>query len=182
LRFSQVCEYVHLTVIESNNGESLSHGRSSKPKRHNAKLCPFAIRQRIVNALANGDSKRAIARALRVSNNTVTAVAEQEWQQVEARKERLAAQAERNALMAGEQIAEALQKRKYPPSALVPVYGVSVDKALVLRGDGSIQPNLHLHLQSIDIAGQFNELLATLQSKPLPANSTDERTDTRGSA
>jgi DNA-binding NarL/FixJ family response regulator len=72
-----------------------------------------------VNALANGDSKRAIARALRVSNNTVTAVAEQEWQQVEARKERLAAQAERNALMAGEQIAEALQKRKYPPSALV---------------------------------------------------------------
>lgn len=137
-----------------------------------------------MNALANGDSKRAIARALRGSNNTVTAVAEQEWQQVEARKERLAAQAERNALMAGEQIAEALQKRKYPPSALVPVYGVSVDKALVLRGDGSIQPNLHLHLhlQSIDIAGQFNELLATLQSKPLPANSTDETTDTRGSA
>ena len=134
-----------------------------------------------MNALANGDSKRAIARALRVSNNTVTAVAEQEWQQVEARKERLAAQAERNALMAGE-LAEALQKRKYPPSALVPVYGVSVDKALVLRGDGSIQPNLDLHLQSIDIAGQFNELLATLQSKPLPANSTDERTDTRGSA
>ena len=36
------------------------------PKRHNAKRCPFAIRQRIVNALANGDSKRAIARALRV--------------------------------------------------------------------------------------------------------------------
>lgn len=50
----------------------------------------------------------------------MTAVAEQEWQHVEARKERLAAQAERNALMAGEQIAEALQKRKYPPSALVP--------------------------------------------------------------
>ena len=76
-----------------------------------------------MNALANGDSKRAIARTLRVSNNTVTAVAEQDWQQVESRKERLAAQAERNALMAGEQIAGALQERKYPPSALVPVMG-----------------------------------------------------------
>ena len=54
-----------------------------KPKRHNAKLCPLVIRERIINALAAGDSKRAIARALRVSNNTVTAVADQEWQRVE---------------------------------------------------------------------------------------------------
>jgi DNA-binding NarL/FixJ family response regulator len=63
-------------MIESNNGESLSRAHRLNPKRHNAKLCPFAIRQRIVNALANGDSKRAIARALRVSNNTVAAIAE----------------------------------------------------------------------------------------------------------
>lgn len=54
---------------------------------------------------------------------------------MEARKQRLAAQAERNALLAGEQIAEALAQRKYAPSALVPVYGVSLDKALALRGD-----------------------------------------------
>ena len=73
-------------MIEPNNGVSLSEPHRHKPKRHNAKLCPFAIRQRIVNGLANGDSKRAIARALRVSNNTVTAIAEQEWQQVAARK------------------------------------------------------------------------------------------------
>jgi len=152
-------------VIESNNGESLSRARRHKPKRHTAKLCPFAIRQRIVNALANGDSKRAIARALRVSNNTVTAIAEQEWQQVEARKERLAAQAERNALMAGEQIADALEQRKYPPSALVPVYGVSLDKALALRGDGPIQPHLYLHLQSRDIAREFNAFLAELDAR-----------------
>ena len=123
---------------ESNNGESLSHGRSSKPKRHNAKLCSFPTRQEIVNALSNGDSIRAIARTLHVSNNTVVAIQNQEWQQVAARKGRLAAQAERNALMAGEQIAEALEQRKYPPSALVPVYGVSLDKALALRGDASL--------------------------------------------
>ena len=67
------------------------------------------------NALADGNSIRAIARALRVSNNTVVAIREQEWQQVAARKAILANQAERNALMAGEQIAEALEQRKIRP-------------------------------------------------------------------
>ena len=62
---AQTLLYVHLIVNQSNNGESLSHGRSSKPKRHNAKLCPFPVRQQIVTTLANGDSVRAIARALR---------------------------------------------------------------------------------------------------------------------
>jgi hypothetical protein len=76
--------------------------------------------------------------------NTVTAVAEQEWRQVETRKQRLAAQAERNALLAGEQITEALHQQKYTPIALVPVYGVSLDKALALRGD-SVSTIRHLH-------------------------------------
>ena len=80
-----------------------------KPKRHNAKLCRFTVRQQIVNALANGDSKRAIARGLRVSNNTVTAIAEQEWQQVEARKQRIVAQCERNATLAADQLSERLE-------------------------------------------------------------------------
>src|SRR5438067_793079 len=121
---------------ESNNGESQSNGRSSNPKRHNAKLCPFAIRQRIVNALANGDSKRAIARRLRVSNNTVTAIAEQEWQQVDARKQRIVAQCERNATLAADQLAERLETEKLSANQLVPVFGVSVDKMLALTGQG----------------------------------------------
>jgi hypothetical protein len=148
---------------ESNNGESPSHGRSSNPKRHNAKLCPFPTRQEIVNALANGDSIRAIARALHVSNNTIVAIQNQEWQQVAARKERLAAQAERNALVAGEQIAEALKQRKYSPSALVPVYGVSLDKALALRGDASL--TLRLNPNPIPQISQEMVLLPRSQTR-----------------
>ena len=181
----QVCEYVHLIVIESNNGESLSHGRSSKPKRHNAKLCPFAIRQRIVNALANGDSKRAIARALRVSNNTVTAIAEQEWQQVAARKARLAAQWEQVATKAVDQLNDHLDASTLPPNALVPIAGVATDKLLALSADPALtqsQQHLHLHLQSTDIARQFNDLLRSLQSTAGQAPSlalTDETTEQR---
>ena len=104
------------------------------PKRHNGKHCPLAVRQRIVNALANGDSKRAIARGLRVSNNTVTAIAEQEWQQVDARKQRIVAQCERNATLAADQLAERLATEKLSANQLVPVFGVSVDKMLALTG------------------------------------------------
>jgi hypothetical protein len=121
-------------MIEPNNGHALSIARRISPKRHNGKHCPLAVRQRIVNALANGDSKRAIARTLRVSNNTVTAIAEQEWQQVDARKQRIVAQCERNATLAADQLAERLETEKLSANQLVPVFGVSVDKMLALTG------------------------------------------------
>ena len=93
-------------MVESNNGQ----GDHPKAKRHNAKLCPLAIRERIVNALAAGDSQRAIARHLRVSPMTVRVIADQEWAQVSARKGRIAAQSERNATRAAELIAEKLER------------------------------------------------------------------------
>src|SRR5437762_13600207 len=110
------------------------------PKRHNGKHCPLVVRQRIVNALANGDSKRAIARGLRVSNNTVTAIAEQEWQQVDARKQRIVAQCEHNATLAADQLAERLETEKLSANQLVPVFGVSVDKMLAPTGQGPRLP------------------------------------------
>ena len=128
-----------MNMIQSDNGESPLQRVRRTPKRHNAKLCPLVIRERIVNALANGDSQAAIARALRVSRNTVNAVAEQEWSKVEQRKARIAAQSERNATRAAELIAEKLERGDVPLNVLVPVYGVSVDKALALRGDAQLR-------------------------------------------
>jgi hypothetical protein len=123
--------------MQSSNGQLLPQPSCPKPKRHNAKLCPFAIRQRIINALANGDSQRAISRAFHVSNNTVAAIREQEWQQVGARKERIAAQCELNATLAAERMMEKLQgTQDIPLNTLVPVFGVSADKLALLRGRG----------------------------------------------
>lgn len=141
-------------MSEANNGESLSGTRPLAPKRHNAKHCSLADRHQIINAFANGDSKRAIARALRVSNNTVDAVAEQEWQQVAARKERIAAQCERNATLAANQLAERLETEKLSANQLVPVLGVSVDKLLALRGEPQMtiaHEHLHAHLTDEDL-------------------------------
>jgi len=143
-------------MIESNNGESLSGRRPLAPKRHNAKHCPFAIRERIINSLANGDSKRAIARTLRVSNNTVTAIAEQDWQRVAARKAILAARYERIAFLATEkQINHLESDEKIPLSVLLSVGGTAVDKVLVLRGEPSftIQHDVRLDWEKQQMAG-----------------------------
>jgi hypothetical protein len=143
LRFCKANLYVHLIIMQSSNGQLLPQANRLKPKRHNAKFCPFAIRQRIINALANGDSQRAIARALHVSNNTVAAIREQEWQQVAARKERIAAQCELNATLAAERMTDKLRGTDdIPLNTLVPAFGVSVDKLAVLRG----------HAPSVNIA------------------------------
>jgi Homeodomain-like domain len=159
-------------MSEANNGQDPALKLAqARPKRHNAKFCPLVIRERIVNALADGDSRRAIARALRVSPNTVTAVAEEEWRRVDARKARIAAQSERNATRAAELIAEKLEGKDPPLNVLVPVFGVSVDKALALRGDSQLriafdQPHQHIHAhitpQSLD------EILAHLPSRNDP--------------
>src|SRR5262249_11360009 len=98
-----------------------------KPKRYTAKFLSFASRERIVNALANGDSQRAIARNLRVSPNTVSVVAEQEWTRVEARKRRIAAQAERAATRAFDELNQRLDAPKgISTQLLVPITGMSV--------------------------------------------------------
>jgi hypothetical protein len=139
---------VHPNMVEQANGQ-----RDSKPKRHNAKFCPDTIRQRIINALANGDSMRAIARAQHVSNNTVVAIREQNWQQVASRKTRIAAQAELNATLAADRITNELQsKRQIPLNVLVPVFGVNVDKAVALRGDSALTIS-HEHTHTLSISG-----------------------------
>jgi len=161
---------------EANNGRDpftaenavIAAPTQPKPKRHNAKLCSLAIRERIINALAAGDSQRAIARHLRVSPMTVRVIADQEWAQVSARKDRIAAQSERNATRAAELIAEKLEHEHVPLNVLVPVFGVSVDKSLALRGDASLTINLahqHQHIHAPIQPTSYQDLLAKLRSR-----------------
>jgi hypothetical protein len=132
-------------MIQS-NGQTLPQQERTKPKRHNGKLCPLAIRQRIVHALANGDSIRSIARSFHVSNNTVTAIREQEWQQVETSQQRIAAQCRQIATKALDRINDRLEQPKsIPTRELIPIAGVAIDK-IVLLDRGAKLPDLHQHL------------------------------------
>jgi len=161
---ASVC--VHLIMSEAN---TLTPPQR-KPKRHNGKLCPLVIRERIVNALAAGDSQRAIARHLRVSPNTVRVVAEEEWRQVDARKARIAAQAERAATKAFDLLNQKLDSDgdKITVNQLVPIAGFSVDKLLALRGDSQLRIALdhtHQHIHAHITECSYQDLLAKLRSR-----------------
>jgi len=161
----------HPFTAAENTTIALPPRAQPKPKRHNAKYCRPAIRERIVNALANGDSQAAIARALQVSRNTDNAVADQEWIKLEQRKARIAAQSERNATRAAELIAEKLERGDVPLNVLVPVYGVSVDKALALRGEAQLriafdQPHQHIHAHITEAT--MDEILSHLPRRDPP--------------
>ena len=156
---------------ESNNVQDAEFTPTQpKPKRHNAKLCPLVIRERIVNALAAGDSQRAIARHLRVSPNTVRAVSEEEWRQVDARKARIAAQAERAATKAFDLLNQKLDSDgdKITVNQLVPIAGVSVDKLLALRGDPNLRiafDHQHEHIHAHITESTYDEILASLPNR-----------------
>ncbi len=102
---------------------------------HTGKRLNDAKRNAIVRGLANGESKAKLTKRLRTSVHIVNIVADEQWQDVAQRKELLAAQAEHNAAVAGEQLAAHLATGKIAPNLLVPIYGVSMDKAIALRND-----------------------------------------------
>src|SRR6516225_4446368 len=134
-------------MSEANNGQqhpftaenaTLPAPAQPKPKCHNAKHCSLVKRERIVNALANGDSHRAIARSLRVSPNTVRVIAEK------------------------------LEHEDVPLNVLVPVFGVSVDKALALRDDSALRiavDHTHSHIHAHLFNQSFDEILAALSRR-----------------
>jgi IS30 family transposase len=159
-------------MVEQNNGQ----GDHPKPKRHNGSSLEPVERQRIIRLLGNGESCRSIARQLHHSHSVVEAVAKQEWAQVSARKERIAAQSERNATRAAELIAEKLESENVPLNVLVPVFGVSVDKALALRGDPTIQvQHQHQHIHAHISPTTYSELLAKLPKRNPSGNPTNNR-------
>jgi hypothetical protein len=113
--------------------------------------------------LGNGESCRSIARQLHHSHSVVEAVAKQEWAQVSARKERIAAQSELIANEAAERLLQSVRSGQIKGSALVPVYGVAVDKALALRADYTIRvDHQHQHIHAHITPMSVQDILAKL--------------------
>jgi hypothetical protein len=163
--FYNVSIYVHLNLRESSNGQGSERG-CHKPTgvRHNGKLCPTEKREAIINGLAAGKSKRAIARECKASHSTVDAIEQKEWAQVSARKQMLAAKHERTAVLALDELLHRLETRpgEIPTPVLNIIGGTSTDKALALRGDslGTIR-----HIHSIDISDEDIVAFAVARSQ-----------------
>jgi hypothetical protein len=99
----------------------------------------------------------------------VTAIAEQEWQQVESRKARIAAQAERIATLAADRLHKKLESDDdISPSALVPIFGVAVDKMLSLRGDAALtiqHQHQHQHSHQHELIAALNAAVERIEKR-----------------
>src|SRR6516165_1497513 len=106
-----------------------------KPKRHTAKFLGGRKQQATITALAKGESKRAIARSLRVSTNTVMAVAKTEAAAIEDFRRRMADEAGELANKARERSLATIDSAS--PAVANAIYGTAVDKMIALGGNAA---------------------------------------------
>ena len=132
----------------------------------------------IVQLLADPDATvMHIAKLHRVSEHTVRAIREREAVAIAERKQRLMSIFANVAEISAERMEELAGQASLRDAGITS--GIATDKLLSLSGDPALtqtQQHLHLHLQSNDIARQFNDLLAAAQAPP--AALTDEKPNT----
>jgi hypothetical protein len=153
---------VQANMIASQKGQSqIQSPKSKRQGRYTGERISGAKYRTIVDLAAQGRQIDRIAREAGVTWRTAKAVVERESRQIAERKQELLEQSLRIARRAANQI-EAKINDKARLSQLVPVYGVAVDKIAALSSDTltQSQQHLHWHLESHDVAREFNELLA----------------------
>src|SRR4029450_3138273 len=177
---------VQANMSESHNGQSQIQCAQSKPKgKATGERIPGYKYQLIVEAAGREKPVARIARQSGVDRATATAIIQRESRTIQQRKQELLDQSLRIARRAANEI-EAKINDRASLSALVPVFGVAVDKVNLLSAAdplSGVQQHLHLHLQPNDVTSNFNKLLDRLEAKaralppsPPPAL-TDERKD-----
>jgi hypothetical protein len=153
---------VQVNIVLPQKDQSQLQRAKSKPKgSYTGERIPGAKYRAIVDLAAQGRQIDRIAREAGVTWRTAKAVVERESRQITERKQELLEQSLRIARRAANEI-EAKINDKARLSELVPVYGVAVDKIAALSSDTltQSQQHLHWHLESHDVAREFNELLA----------------------
>jgi hypothetical protein len=164
-------------MSESHNGQSQIQ-RAPKPRgTYTGERLSGAKYQAIVDAAAQGASINDIARTVGVTWRTANAVVARENRAIAVRKQELLDQSLRIARRAANQI-EAKINDKATLSQLVPVYGCATDKVALLSAADPFAPSqhIHMHLQPVDVCGNFNRMLRELEEKTSKLRELEEKT------
>jgi hypothetical protein len=159
----------------------------AKTGRYTGERIKPAKLQAIINALGSGQTIEHITRTLHCGTETVLGIRERESEDIEKRKQLIRASAARLAANGFDKLNREMDAGNINGALLVPVTGMATDKVIALSPPepfpSSYQQNLHIHLQPVDAAGNFNRMLRELEEKaralppsPPPAL-TDERKD-----
>jgi transposase-like protein len=155
---------VRVNIIQPKNGQdrfTAERVLRTRPKTYRA----------IVQLLADpGATVMHIARRHRVSEHTVRAIRQREAVAIAERKQRLMSIFGNVAEIAGERMEELAGQATLRDAGITA--GIATDKLLALSSDPHANNYLHVHLQPVDLIGQFNEMLRKLQSSALKAKDT----------
>jgi hypothetical protein len=161
-------------MIQLRNGQS-----QPEPKRRGRFTGERLLRERprvyrkVVELLAEPDmSINQITKLCRVSEHTVRAVRDRETISIAERKQRLTSIYGNVAEIAAERMEELAGTASLRDAGITA--GIATDKLLALTQDPLSQANnhLHLHLDSIDVMGQFNQMLKQLPTTASIAKNT----------
>jgi hypothetical protein len=132
----------------------------------------------VVELLAEpGMSINQITKLCRVSEHTVRALREREAISIAERKQRLMSIFGNVAEIAAERMEELAGEASLRDAGTTA--GIATDKLLALSSDPFSQANnhLHAHLEPIDIMGQWNKMLETLNLRSSPTIDASEAKD-----
>jgi hypothetical protein len=189
LHFLPISVNVHANMIQPFNGQSHSEPKQSKPKGRFTGERVLRERPRVyrkvVELLAEpGMSINQITKLCRVSEHTVRAVRDREAISIAERKQRLMSIFGNVAEIAAERMEELAGTASLRDAGTTA--GIATDKLLALSSDPLSQANqqhLHVHLQPVDLIGQWNEMIRKLPSaskdtaaKALPSGPGKEAT------
>ena len=176
--------YVHLTMIQSSNGQPLSQRDRSKPKGNytgeRLKVLRPETYRRVVRLLAEPRqyvSYREICRQCHVTDDTVKAIEQREAIPIATRKQALMEQAARIARLAADRVEDQIDSATLPQAVVT--MGVMTDKVLALSADPALiirheHQHLHAHEHHFQpiTRENWNQLLDQLADEDSASQST----------
>lgn len=131
-------------------------------------------KRKVINLAANGATTNKIATTVNLDWSTVAAIEAFESKTIQERKTILAEQSATIATLAGERLKREVSTM--PIGSLIPAFGVSIDKLCAITQEPQSQLNnhIHVHLDKVDLIGQFNNAMHQLQSNAAPTNNAPE--------
>jgi hypothetical protein len=148
----------------------------SPPRKRNGKHTSPQKTAKILELLCAGHSINQVARLTHSQWLTVRAVQWANQATVEERKRILAERSEHAAADALDLLHGKLRSQgdKLQPNALVPIFGVLIDKSIALRADPTIHvEHSHQHIHAHISDASYQELLAKLPRRNPPITDTE---------
>jgi hypothetical protein len=173
-----------MNMFQPRNGQSHSDREQIKPMARftGERLLRERPRvyRKVVELLAEpGMSINQITKFCRVSEHTVRAVRDREAVSIAERKQRLMSIFGNVAEMAAERMEELAGTASLRDAGTTA--GIATDKLLALSSDPFSQANqqhLHVHLEKVDLIGQWNEMLGRLNLNKEEPQEPSEAKDT----